>query len=449
MDLLMNQSNEPEPKSKKFILISLVISIILLFIVLISMVVITTMTPKELVVSVNGKTINPNENVFIFANEKIYVSLEDISNFIGYSYYNGEYLEFTEDKTKCYLENTYEVATLTLNQKEFYKTPPTTGVPNYEKYTLEEVPALSNDKLYVLATDLAKICNLMFNYKSDSNKIDIYTIDYLTTYYETIIMQNYGYTSISKEFENQKALLHDMAVVEKEGHFGVIKISTGANIIGTKYEELLYNEAQNEFIATSLDKTGIVSADGQTKIGLYYDKINMIEQDMKLYYAENNGLKGILDKNGKVIIYIEYDDIGIDSSLYPNDKIENNYILFNNCIPVKKNDYWGLIDINGKVIHNFEYSRLGYIVGTSKDKTTNNILLITDINGIEGIVVAKKENDIEKYGIINSLGEEIVPCVLEKIYSVTSGGKDIYYIEANGTKLKLEDYLKATGAIKK
>ncbi len=61
--------------------------------------------------------------------------------------------------------------------------------------------------------------------------------------------------------------------------------------------------------------------------------------------------------NGEYI-YPQYDSIGIDTTNFENDEISNQYILFDNCIPVKqitdtKVDKWTIYDKDGKKYYKY------------------------------------------------------------------------------------------------
>ena len=42
-----------------------------------------------------------------------------------------------------------------------------------------------------------------------------------------------------------------------------------------------------------------------------------------------------------IIIHLDYDEIGIDITKFSDNDIKNKYILADNLIPVRKDEYWG------------------------------------------------------------------------------------------------------------
>ena len=65
------------------------------------------------------------------------------------------------------------------------------------------------------------------------------------------------------------------------------------------------------------------------------------------------------------------------------------------------------------------------------------ILSVIIIPKIKGIVIGKDG----KYGVVNSIGKLIIPYEFDKIYSITTEGKDEVYLEQDGKTIKLDKYI--------
>lgn len=355
--------SNPEPEKsnlKKYVLIALIISLVLLVVVLICIVLFSSMKTNGLTLSVNGENKPFSENTFIFDNNEIYVSLEDIANVIGYKYYRGGYggeEQYTEDTTKCYLECNEEAVTYELKQYDIYKTLIDTTV-QYSKFTMSQPVKRANGKLYVISSGLETGCNLKFVYNPDTNQIIINTLPELYKAYNDKAAEG-AYTnvdSISDNFNNKKAILYNMLVVKSGNKYGVTALDGVTTYIGTKYDEMEFIENTEEFLVKANQKYGIITKDGTVKIGINYNKIELLDNKNNLYYVENGEKeKGVLNRNGKILgtLYVEHDEIGINSALFPLDDIKNARLLYDNCIPVKKGNNWGMADITGKIISNF------------------------------------------------------------------------------------------------
>lgn len=441
MELMGQENNEKDVKLKKIIKISLIISVVLLIIVAGLMIFLQYQDSKQLKLYVDRTKTKLADDLLIFDenSDKIYVSIKDMAKLAGYEYYNGDYNQLTEEQNKCYVNNKKEVAGFELGSNQMYKADPTSNSKDYDWYTIDDPVRTVNGKLYVTSKAIQKACNISFTYNKEKNRIEVLTLPYLVSSYEAIAINNYGYAGLDDNYQNQKAILYNMLVVKKQEAkdkfiYGVISLDNKA-IIGTKYTKIEYIEIANDFYVTIDKKVGIMSNEGAQKIEPSYDTIKVLDNDTRLYYVKNGNLCGVLDRNGKRVLYLEYSQIGVDSSLYPSNKIKNSMFLFDNCIPVMKNGKWGIFDKNGNQLLDVVYDSLGYINGTKKDASANNLLIIPEI---EGIVVCLEG----KYGIVNSTGKMIVTCAFDRIYSVTNLGEDKFYLETNGQTMEVKEYIK-------
>lgn len=450
MEIIGTNLSEKEQKNKKIMKIITILIIMLMVVSIILAVTIYFLKLKQFKFVVDGQSTAQTEGTFIIEEDQVYVSIKDIASVIGYKYYNGGYKQYSEDANKCYVENDNEVCTFEKDSNKIYKTAP--GELDYEYFTLDEPVKRINGKLYTTLSGIEKACNLDATYNKEQNKIIIYTLPYLAQYYT----ENYNMSAVSTNFKNQKALLYGLLVVQdventntnaRNINYGIYSIK-GEEIVGTKYSDIEFIESTEEFIVTTTEKkVGIITSNGETKVKPQYDSLKQIDKDLNLYLATNNGKQGVIEKNGKILIYLEYDQIGIDLSQFPSNDIKNSYLLYDNAIPVKQNGKWGLYDIKGNLILPIEYDGFGCIAGTSSDKTLNNILVIPDI---EGIVVSKiyELEDRKKftaYGIVNSLGKEMVPTSLETVYSITNNGREEYTMIYNGEAIDILEYSREYG----
>lgn len=444
MDILDEEQVSKKNKGKKIIKI-LIIIIILLFLATIGILyAMYYLKSKEFKVIVDGvQNSKLTSDDFIFDGDTIYVSIKDVAPYLGnYTYKKGGYKEYSEDTTKCYVESNNEVASYTSESSTIYKTILSEGSDNavtstYEYYTIDEPVKIVNNKLYTTLDGISIGCNSMLSYDSKSNTVKIYTLSYLTSYYTNKISG----AAINDEkalFSNKKASLYNLIVVKDDkGNYGVNNINN-EEVIGKKYSYVKFLESSQEFIVkTSEGKMGIISKDGTTKIKPEYSDIMQIDKDLGLYLVSNNNKYGVINENGKVIIYLEYEAIGIDTTQFSSDNIRNKYLLYDNCIPVERGELWGLMDKNGNTLIEPQYDSLGCVIGSSTSKTANNLLLIPEY---EGIIVCKNK----LYGLVNSFGKELIPVAVSSMYSITTSGKNSYYLIYNKQTLDVLKYLKDT-----
>ena len=156
---------------------------------------------------------------------------------------------------------------------------------------------------------------------------------------------------------------------------------------------------------------------------------------MSLNRVQDNKKYGVINGDGKVIIYKEYDQIGINTTNFINNDIDNNYLLYNRYIPVMKDLKWGIIDVTGKITINVEFDGLGCTNGLSINKSENNVLLVPDVKGI----VILKDN---LYGIMSITGEKLVPTSVQEVYKVSTSGINTYYMTYNNEKIDAINWIK-------
>ncbi len=425
MNLIENEEINKKNKKTKVVMIVIIVLVVLLLIlsgVLLYM--INNIQKNTLKLNIDNKAVNFASDMFVIENNNVYVSIKDFSGLLGYSQYNGDLkTPYTEDNTNCYIDNKSEAASYALNSSTMYKKVATNE--DYEYFELDEPVRLINNKLYTTMEGIQTGTNSMMQYDSENNQITVFSLEYVINQY----IKSFPTAAIVDEkadFNNKKALRYGMVVVMSEDeHYGVYN-SQGQEIIGTKYANISFKEDSQEFtVKTDDGKMGILSSDGRTKIEPNYDEIKQISSELNYYLVSNkinnNKKYGVINQNGNIVIYLEYDKIGVDEKNFFANGLNSPYILFDNVIPVQQNKKWGLFDINGKQIIPVEYDQMGYIGGTSSNKSSNNVLIIPQY---EAIVLGKEK----KYKIVSSLGEEYVPLILDSVYSITTSGQDKYYM---------------------
>lgn len=451
MDIIGTNMEEKQRKSKKAMAIIIALIVFLLIVSIALFVSIYYLKAAQFKFNIDGKAISiktMQTDLFLYEGDKVYISLPDIAELIGYKYYNGGYKQYTEDKNQCYLEGKNEIVTFENEEDTIYKTP--ANDLDYTYFTIDEpIRKSTNGKLYISSKGLNLACNLQFNYSKEENRITIYTLPYLTNLYVT----TYKNAAIAENFNNQKALLYGLLVVQNvdntEKTYSSNNIRYGIHdlenkeIVGMKYTDIEFNEGSEEFIVkTEESKVGIITSEGDTKVSPQYDALKQIDKNLNLYMATSNGKSGVIERNGKILIYLEYDQIGIDSTKFPTNDIKNKYILFNNAIPVQRNGMWGMFNIKGEQILPAEYISLGCISGSGSNSNTNNILIIPDVKGI--VVCKQYELDNKKlqyYGVVNSKGKELINPALDAIYSIVSNGQEQYTMIYKGSSYDVINYI--------
>ena len=393
MSLLREDEDEVLPKEsnkkKKMVLTLLIISIILLVLAIAIVSVLPNKQNNALTLTIDNLNREIAENLLISNEQKVtYISLNKLSSMIGYKYLQGGYLEFTEDLTKCYLENDYQVIGFEANSNKIYKTKQDSNV-DYQYYELSNNIVKSGNDLYIALDDLNVGCNVVYNYSQEKNNINIETPKFKAEQKNATFTENSQYSNVSEEFDNQKAVSYNMLVVtDKSKKVGVVTNDL-ATVISAKYSSMLFDEYTQKFIVSNNNKYGVISKDGKLIIDLKYEDIEIIKYEPLLYKVKQNNKYGIIDKDGNILVELEYDSLG-----YPGNKL----------------------------------------IGA------NATLLIKDINKEGDGIVVQKNN---KYGVVSlATGKIIGACELDAIYSKTDElGRDSYYIRLQDKEYTLKEYI--------
>lgn len=422
-----------EDKNKKIAKIILILMGVILLVIIGLIVAMSYIKSSELQVYLNGSANAKIKEMMVIEDDgTIYFPIKEISSYLGYKSYNGEYSDKSEDKNKCYVQCNDEVANFTLNSKKIYKLTTTQNNSNYEYYYTDKPVKAINGKLYATSDGIEKAFNVSFSFNDKTNKGYIYTMPYLIETYTSRVL-DYGYSKIDENFTNQKSVLNSMLIVYKEDDkaYGVIDLKGNA-IIEAKYNGITFLPNTGDFLVKSNNKVGTISEKRETKIPINYDSLELIDSDLALYLAKKDNKYGIIDSRGNVKIYIEYDEIGIDNTKFEKNDIKNKYLIANGLIPVRKDKTWALFDKNGNQLTDFEYDSFGYIASSNKDAI--NLLVVPDYD----VVVACKN---KKYTLINSSGKTIFAALVDDIYMTISSGQKHYYMNFNDRTEDVEKVL--------
>lgn len=455
---LVQDEHENENKVKKM-KTSLIIIGIFIFILVIAAVVIYIYQLKiqegKLKVRIDGiysTELANSSNLFLIEDNKVLVSIKEISKHIGYTAYNGAYKQYTEDTSSCYASSQNETVTFTGGSKIIRKYPKQSNSESQEFELEDEIYNRANN-LYININDSKRAFNTIFDYNKETNTISITTLDYLTSSYAKTFKNSYFATSDkdntsqkdnSKNFNNQKALLENLVVIKADASnlLGVAKNDNGTlnTIITERYRSVEFIEGICDFIVlTEENKYGIINKEGITKVNPTYDEIKEINKDLGLYLVTSNGKQGIINQYGKIIVYQDYDKIGLDDNFQDNN-ISSKYLLLDTCIPIKVNEKWGLIDIDGKQILPAEYDGIGCKITENITNTTGVVV----IPAMKGIVIEQDiksgNNTIKKYGIIDPSGTLMMAYVADSVYATTTENKTNYYVSTDNNVYDIVEY---------
>ena len=187
---------------------------------------------------------------------------------------------------------------------------------------------------------------------------------------------------------------------------------------------------------------GLLDKTGSTIIKpMDYDNMSILDEIEELYLVEKNRKYGVVNRDGEVVIHVDYDRIGLKNiDDFKISTLRNDYLLFDKCIVAELDGKLGLYDIKGKELLKPVYEGFGYLSDVSGE---DSVLLIPKEVGFNGLVI----NFDGRYAIYD-VDREIIaaPAVYNKIYSVTKAGATTYYADFNGEQLLLKGVLEALAA---
>lgn len=414
---LSNQDNQKPNKTKQIILILLIISVIAVVITVVLMMYLSSI-PEEPVIKKDKifvddqeKATQVNQVLLTTAEGEKYFLIKELASLVGYDYFNGEYLKFTEDTSKCYVENIVKVPVPENEQQDkveekyisnivgleadsnmIYKTNSTSNL-DFEIIPIKNKILEKENGLYISIEDIGIVFGIVADY-SEENGLVIYTSNYLNNYYNNKAVEN-GYASINTEQENSRTLAYNLLLVNKNNRYGITDLNF-VEKVGIKYDTIEFNEQANEFIVSSGNKYGIIDENGNIKINLLYDEIDIINYSPLLYKVKSDNKYGIINETGKLISNIIYEQIGYE----PDATSTTEY---------------------------------GAVVIPQLNDEINQSIVVKDTNG---------------YGLIDAkTGEPIIDNSLEKIYSVLEDGETVYEAIFKGQKVDLIQYIKAVNTI--
>lgn len=454
---------EKNARSKRNVMISIVLCaflIALLFMMIVLLQYQDSITEKMFL---DDTQIAIPKNFYKTVDGERYVNIKELGTLLGYTYTEGLYGVYDEEhKDSCYLQNNFEILTVTAGSQKFTKylelSSDKVTMGNLKKITLKneegysenfkiEKPVIYEDEiLYAPQEYISQMFNIQVDWQE--YRINFYTLNYLVNVAQKVVAKA-GLTEMSGYYENIRALNYGYIIVGNSTDktasdlFGVISLNDGSEIISKKYDDIVFVENSEEFSITAGNGTvGILNHEGKTVIApSEFEAISLMDQENKLYLVEKANEYGVLDRNGKIVVYAENDEVGIDTSSFTSEEIDNNCLFFEKCIPVEKEGKYGLYDIKGNLVLDKIYDGFGY---KTRSKVTSSgseqsVLLIPSYVGINGIVV----NLNDAYGIYDINAESLIlPTVFEKIYSITESGQKTYYVYYNGQEIDLAQFLK-------
>lgn len=442
---LLKQEKKKVKRNSIIIFSCIAIAIILIIVIVIVMSYIQSI---QIGISVDGVGVPIVEGQTVIYDESnnMFVNIKEVAAKVPqYSYINGKYGENSENTEEGVVQCQSEAVQFSMNSNKIEKIlfSEDTEDTEYGYMYLTYPVKYQNGILYAYVEDLKTLFNAKVNYNQKTNKVTLTSTETLYTTYQNSI-QNLGYTSVDSSYVNKKALASDMIVAKKDSGYGIIR-PDGTEIASPRYSSIKYLETTEEFLVENNGEYGIISNLGQSKIPMSYEEIKLLDTNSGLYIVKNDDKFGVIDKTGNQILFMEFDQIGVDKTQFPSLENENQYLFYDTIIPVSRDEKWGLYNIRGEEILPVEYDSIGCIVSSRQSASVQNAILLDDY---EGIIVGKEiseTNRNKKYAVYNPQGDQLVDFQLDNIYYRTENGRDVYYLEKDGQNGLLDEVFAQNG----
>ena len=304
----------------------------------------------------------------------------------------------------CIYENSKEIRKYDNNTEK--------ATANVDYVTLsKEIIKDDNNLFYVAFEDAPKVLDLTVAFDKTKNKLSINTLNYYMQYAKQNIPQ-FDVNSVENKFRNLKALLYGIAITKdsNNNNYGLNNLSDNKEIVSQKFSEITFWEGNNEFLTKTAAGYGIISDNGLETVKNQYDEIKSIYKKIRLYGTRKDRKWGVLNSEGRRLIDIEYDSLGLDSREANANDFDNKYVLNDKILVAKRDNKYRFFDtISGEEFTNSSsnYERIGCEASSIRsinklfDYSVENTYTIPEITGdrnFNGLVVQKSKTEKDENG---------------------------------------------------
>ena len=396
-----------------------------------------------------------NKGKIYLENGKVFISIRELSNTLGYQFYNNEYKKKGEDKSKCqikvnniytsYIGNSNKIYRAIVKNQTEQERANKKNVSNddfeeiedepnveFEYFTVEDNVKYVNNELYASLEAIEIGFDISISYTENNNTVKIYTLDCLEKK-ASEVRKDYV-SSAEYIYKNKRLLKYGMVLVkDSEGNYGVAsytdKNKEGTFVASCKYSKIDFNEGTSTLATvTNTDKkSGLLFVNMENKqveksTSSEYEEMKEITDKFDYFLVKQDGKYGIVNQDGNTIIPVNFEEIGIKEEKYSD--LTCKYILEGKYIPVKKNGKWGLYNISGKKLIDPQYEEVGCDISQSGD----SVVIIPNLSeGVTGIVFLYNREKAF-YGVYNADTGEKIAVSLTEVFKKIENGEENYYI---------------------
>jgi hypothetical protein len=207
--------------------------------------------------------------------------------------------------------------------------------------------------------------------------------------------------------------------------YGLYNLISKKMVISCEYDEIRRTNNPSHFKVLNEQKFNIVDINNVLLFKNWYSVLIIPKGGRRNFIVQLNNKMGIIDKNEKAIIPIEYKYISTDSYK------DGSYLARNN------KGYYGCLSLDGKITLPFKYSnveKVGYGRANIIAKTDNKCGVVRINDGMpyeiatcnfDNVVSEGKAFVVEKddkFGLIDNYGEKLTEIAFDNIKGVLNSG---------------------------
>lgn len=452
--------NEQEKKEKMFkLIIKLIIILIGIVIALLIFRAVAKNKTFKCIVDDKKSTVSDNilykdnKGKIYLENGKVFISIRELSNTLGYQFYNNEYKKKGEDKSKCQVkvDNIYTsyvggsnkiYRAIVKNQEDQEKQKKQSKSQDdfeeiedkvdveFEYFTVDDNVKYVNNELYASLEAIQIGFDVHVSYTENNNTLKIETLDFLE---KKASDNRKDYVSSAEySYKNKRLLKYGMVIVrDSEGNYGVAsytdKSKEGTFVASCKYSKIDFNEGTSTLatVTNNDKKSGLLYINNQQvekSVSSEYEEMKEITNNFDYFLVKQEGKYGIINQDGNTVIPVIFEEIGIEEEKYSD--IVCKYILEGKYVPVKQNGKWGLYNIDGRKIIDPQFEDVGCNIAQSGD----GVVIIPNMSeGVTGIVFLYNREKAF-YGVYNAETGEKIAISLTEVFKKIENGEENYYI---------------------
>jgi len=273
------------------------------------------------------------------------------------------------------------------------------------------------------------------NYPAENQSIENFGTGY-------VVHKDYSNTAVFDSTGTRKTEYSDGSALKYPVWYGHAE----SVVYNEKKREFIHYEQVNGLLYYRDKKWGLIDSTGVEITPPLYDEANPTIAENII--AQQNNKWGMINNRGKMLLPFEYDEIRLDRASLLSGynslaiKSENQYDMTGINLSdyyyflVKKGSKYGMMSKNLKMILPVEYDKIGLqgYTSTAYNNTVNtNIMVMKDnkwgyANLAGKLITPLKYDEMDgmrynltqvklnnKLGLVNSVGKEIAPCIYESI----------------------------------